>query len=103
MSFLYETIIASFYQFVKSVNSSMNGNKTRQQQKLDDINELLGYILKETKGETVAAQLGYMMGWMSRVASQDSIVGQELDARLKQARRKYSSSKDTLSPRRPRP
>jgi hypothetical protein len=77
--------------------------KSRQQQALDNINELLGYLAKETKGETLAAQLGFMMGWMSRIASQDSIVGQELNARLKIARRKHSSSKDTSSPRRPRP
>ncbi len=81
----------------------MNSKKTRQQEALDDINELLGYLAKETKGETLAAQLGFMMGWMSRVASQDWIVNEELDTRLKQARRLYSSSKDTSSPRRPRP
>jgi hypothetical protein len=77
--------------------------KSRQQQALDDINELLGYLAKETKGETLAAQIGFMMGWMSRIATQDWIVSEELDTRLKQARRLYSSSKDTLSPRRPRP
>ena len=81
----------------------MNSKRTRQQQALDDINELLGYYAKETKGETLASQIGYMMGWMSKVASEDWIVNQELDARLEQARRRHSSSKDTSSPRNPLP
>lgn len=69
----------------------MSSNKTRQQQALEDINELLGYCAKETKGETMAAQIGYLMGWLSKIASTDWIVGQQLEARLDQARRKNSS------------
>lgn len=81
----------------------MNSKKTRQQQALDDINELLGYLARETKGETMAAQIGYMMGWLSKVAAEDWIIQSQLDARLDQARQKYSSSKDTSLPRSPLP
>jgi hypothetical protein len=81
----------------------MNTKKTRQQQALDDINELLGYLARETKGETLAAQIGYMMGWMSKVAAEDWIIQSQLDARLEQARQKNSFSRDTLLPRRPLP
>ena len=77
--------------------------KTRQQESLDDINELLGYYAKETKGETLAAQVGFLMGWMSRLAATDWIISNELEARLQQARRLHSSSKDTSSPRNPLP
>lgn len=87
----------------KSVNSIMNSKKTRQQQALDDINELLGYLARETKGETMASQIGLLMGWMSRVAAEDWIVRQELDVRLEQARQKNSFSRDTSLPRRPLP
>jgi hypothetical protein len=73
----------------------MPAPKTRKEEALDDLTELLDYYNLETKGETLAARLGLMMGWMSRLASQDWIVRQELDARLAQARKKYSSSKDT--------
>jgi hypothetical protein len=77
--------------------------KNRKQEALEDLNELLGYLAKETKGETMAAQIGLMMGWLSRLATQDWMVKEELAARLKQARQRHSSSKDTLSPRRPLP
>lgn len=81
----------------------MSKPKTKQQQAFDDINELLGYYEKETKGEIMASQIGYMMGWLSKLASTDYIIAQDLKARLHLARQKYSSSKDTSSPRRPRP
>lgn len=76
----------------------MSQTKTRQQRAFDDINELLGYYAKETKGETMAAQLGLLMGWMARIAATDWIVHEELDARLEEARRKNSSSGDTSKP-----
>lgn len=81
----------------------MGPKKTRQQEALEDLNELLGYYAKETKGETMAAQIGFMMGWLSRLVSQDWLVKEELDARLKEAKKKHSSSKDTSSPRSPLP
>lgn len=81
----------------------MSAPKTRQQKAFDDINELLGYYARETKGETLASQLGLLMGWMSRIAATDWTVHQELEHRLDEARRKHSSSKDTSSPRRPQP
>jgi hypothetical protein len=70
--------------------------KTRIQEKLDDLNELLNCYVYPTKGETLAAQKGLMLGWLSRLASTDYIVAQELEARLHSARQKNSSSKDTL-------
>lgn len=81
----------------------MTAPKTRKQETFDDLNELLGYYARDTKGETMAAQIGLMMGWLSRLATQDWIVKEELEARLKEARKQHSSSKDTLSPRRPLP
>jgi hypothetical protein len=69
--------------------------KTRIQEKLDDLNELLDHYVYPTKGETLAAQKGLMLGWLSRLASTDFIVSQELEARLHSARQKNSSSKDT--------
>lgn len=78
-------------------------NKTRQQEALDDVNELLGYYAKETKGETLASQVGLLMGWMARIAATDWIVRQELDQRLDKARQTNSSLRGTLLPRSPRP
>lgn len=72
--------------------------KARQQEILDDINELLGYYARETKGESMAAQIGLLMGWMSRIAATDWMVREELEARLKQARKKHSSSTNTSRP-----
>jgi hypothetical protein len=73
-------------------------SKTRKQELLEDINELLGYFEKSTKTETMAAQLGLLMGWMSRLASQDYTVKQELEARLVDARKNHSSSAGTSKP-----
>jgi hypothetical protein len=69
--------------------------KTRIQEKLDDLNELLDHYVYPTKGETLSAQKGLMMGWLARLASTDYIVAQELEARLHLAKQKNSSSKDT--------
>jgi hypothetical protein len=72
----------------------MSKPKTRAQEKLDNLNELLNYYVYPTKGETLAAQKGLMLGWLARLASTDYVVSQELDARLYLAK-KSSSSKDT--------
>ncbi len=74
----------------------MSGPKNRREKAFDDINELLGYYAYETKGETLAAQLGLLMGWMSRLASTDLTVNQELEARLDKARGENLSLKDKL-------
>ena len=71
----------------------MNVSKTRKQQALDDIHRLIGYQARKTKGETMAAQIGYLMGWLSKIAAEDYIVRQELDARLRQAEYLESESK----------
>ena len=42
----------------------MSHQKTRAQQKLDDLNELLGYYTYPTKGETLCSQKGLLLGWM---------------------------------------
>lgn len=75
----------------------MSNSKTRQHQALDDINELLGHYTRSTKTETMAAQIGLLMGWMSRLASQDYSIRQELDARLEEARN-HSSLEGTSRP-----
>jgi len=69
--------------------------KSRIQEKFDDLNELLNCYVYPTKGETLAAQKGLMLGWLARLASTDYIVAQELESRLHLARQKNSSSKDT--------
>jgi hypothetical protein len=77
--------------------------KDRKQEAFEDLNELLGYYAKDTKGETMAAQIGFMMAWLSRLSTQDWVIRQELDARLKVARQRHSSSGGTLKPPVPRP
>lgn len=72
----------------------MSTQKTRAQQKADDLFELLNYYEYPTKGETLCAQKGLLIGWMARLAATDYLVAQELENRLEIARRKYSSSKD---------
>lgn len=72
----------------------MSTQKTRAQQKADDLFELLNYYEYPTKGETLCAQKGLLLGWMARLAATDYLVAQELENRLEIARRKYSSSKD---------
>ena len=76
---------------------------TRQQQIFNDLNELLGYYAKSTKSETMAAQIGLLMGWLSRIASIDYSVQQELTARLKKIKNQNSSLEDTSKPPVPRP
>jgi hypothetical protein len=73
----------------------MSNQKTRIQHKADDLFELLNYYEYPTKGETLCAQKGLLIGWMARLASTDYIVAQELEARLNKARQQNSSSKDT--------
>lgn len=95
LKLFYTVIIASLYQFVKPVNNSMSIQKTRLQQKADDIFELLDHYVYPTKGETLAAQKGLMVGWLARLATTDWAVAQELEARLERARNEKSSSKGT--------
>lgn len=64
----------------------MSKPKTRAQEKLDDLNELLNYYVYSTKTETLCAQKGLMLGWLSRLAATDWIVSEELDRRLEKAR-----------------
>jgi hypothetical protein len=73
----------------------MSKPKNRIQEKLDDLNKLLDFYVYPTKGETLAAQKGLMLGWLARLASTDYSVAQELEARLERARREKPSSKDT--------
>lgn len=75
----------------------MSKPKTHAQHKLDDLSELLSYYAYPTKGETLCAQKGLLIGWMARLAATDYIVAQELENRLEIARRKHLSSKDKLS------
>ena len=73
----------------------MSKKQTRQEEKLDELNELLSYYDYPTKGETLCSHKGLMLGWLSRLAATDYIVAQELENRLDIARRKHSSSKGT--------
>ena len=70
------------------LNSSMSKPKTYFSEKVDAINELLGYYEYPTKGETLAAQRGLLSGWLARIASTDYIVAQELEERLYLARKR---------------
>jgi hypothetical protein len=69
--------------------------KTHFQEKLDDINELLGYYVHSTKGETLAAQRGLLQGWLARIAATDYIVANELKERLYLAKHGQKPSKGT--------
>lgn len=80
----------------------MTNKKTQKERALKDINELLGYYAQDTKTKTLSAQLGFMMGWLSRLAAEDWIIRNELENRLEDAKKKYSSSEDTLRPPDPR-
>jgi hypothetical protein len=71
----------------------MSKPKTRAQEKLDDFNELLDHYVYSTKGETLTAQKGLMLGWLARIAATDYDVSQELEARLNLARQQSPSSK----------
>lgn len=73
----------------------MSKQRTHFSDKVDAINELLGYYEYPTKGETLAAQRGLLTGWLARIAASDYIVSHELDERLYLARQTNSSSKDT--------
>lgn len=65
-------------------------HKSRYQEKLDDIEELLSQYNKQyqTKGEILAAQRGLLTGWLARIASTDWVVSEELDARIKKSKKK---------------
>ena len=73
----------------------MSKPKTRIQEKADDLFELLNYYEYPTKGETLCAHKGLLLGWLARLATTDSLVAQELKVRLYRARQQNSSSKDT--------
>ena len=70
----------------------MSKPKTHTQQKLDDLTELLNYYAYPTKGETLCAQKGLLMGWVARLASTDYIVAQELENRLEIVRQKHKNT-----------
>lgn len=76
----------------------MSAKKTRQELAFDDLNELLGYYALDSKNETLASQLGLLMGWMSRLAATDWTVHQELESRLNHARQKHLVSKGISKP-----
>lgn len=69
----------------------MSKPRTHFSDKVDAINELLGYYEYPTKGETLAAQRGLLTGWLARIAASDYIVAQELDERLYLARKQDPS------------
>jgi hypothetical protein len=64
----------------------MSMPKTRTQEKLAELNKLLDYYQYPTKTETLCAQKGLLLGWMSRLAATDWIVAEELERRLEKAR-----------------
>jgi hypothetical protein len=71
----------------------MSKPKTHLDEKVDDINELLGYYEYPTKGETLAAQRGLLSGWLARLAITDYLVARELEERLYLARERKSSQR----------
>jgi hypothetical protein len=73
----------------------MSKPKTHFDEKVDAINELLGYYEYPTKGETLAAQRGLLSGWLARLATTDYIVARELEERLYLARERKSSQRRT--------
>ena len=73
----------------------MSKPKTHLDEKVDNINELLGYYEYPTKGETLAAQRGLLSGWLARLATTDYMVARELEERLYLARERKSSQRKT--------
>ena len=71
----------------------MSKPKTHLDEKVDNINELLGYYEYPTKGETLAAQRGLLSGWLARLATTDYMVARELEERLHLARERKSSQR----------
>jgi hypothetical protein len=71
----------------------MSKPKTHFDEKVDAINELLGYYEYPTKGETLAAQRGLLSGWLARLAITDYLVARELEERLYLARERKSSQR----------
>jgi hypothetical protein len=70
----------------------MSKKQTRQEEKLDELNELLSYYDYPTKGETLCSHKGLMLGWLSRLAATDYIVAQELENRLEIVRQKHKNT-----------
>ena len=69
--------------------------KTHLQEKLAELDELLEYYLRATKGETLAAQRGLLQGWLARIAATEYIVANELTERLYLAKHGQKPSKGT--------
>ena len=69
----------------------MSKPKTRIQEKLDDLNELLNYYEYSTKTEMLCAQKGLLLGWMSRLAATDWMIADELERRLDRARQHHKN------------
>lgn len=56
--------------------------KTRQEQIIIEINQLLDSHQFDTKEKTLIYQRGLLTGWLARIATTDYIVKKELEARL---------------------
>ena len=66
----------------------MSQHKTHVEQIQEELDELLDLYDKGNKLETLTYQRGLLSGWLSRIASTDNIVHQEIKNRLYQAKRK---------------
>lgn len=55
---------------------------------VESINEILDSIATDQKNITLAKQRGYLTGWLARLASQDWMIRQEIEAKLNLVRNK---------------
>lgn len=62
--------------------------KTRYQEMLEAITEIINDQSGDTKTLTLVKQRGYLTGWLARLASQDWLTQQEVLARREQIRRR---------------
>jgi hypothetical protein len=66
----------------------MSRPENRFDQMRNLIEELLEYYIKDTKGETLAAQRGLLTGILARIAATDWELSKELEARIEREKQK---------------
>lgn len=63
-------------------------SKNLREKMIQSINEIMDSIESDSKTETLAKQRGYLTGWLARLATQDHLIQQEVEAKLIQSKEK---------------